>query len=99
MKHRNISPNEAFLTPEVGGKKVGNKFFLKPTCPYYTQVQIQMFVTMLKSCDFVVWTKHAIMSVQVQYDAVFMDKIIDKLQRFWMNYQLCTSIRGKEVVN
>ena len=88
MKHRNISPNEAFLTPEVGGKKAGNKFFLKPTCPYYTQVQIQMFVTRLKSCDFVVWTEHGIMSVQVQYDAVFMDKTIDKLQRFWMNYVL-----------
>ena len=83
MKHRDISPNEAFLTSE---KKVGNKFLLKPTCHYYTQVQLQMFVTGLGSCDFVVWTKHGILSVNVPYNAVFIERNMKKLQRFWISY-------------
>jgi hypothetical protein len=86
MKHRDISPNEAFLTSEIGGKKVGNKFLLKPTCHYYTQVQLQMFVTGLGSCDFVVWTKHGILSVNVPYNAVFIERNMKKLQRFWISY-------------
>ena len=48
MEHREIPPKLTFLTPEIGGKKVGNKFLLKPTCSYYTQVQLQMFVAGLQ---------------------------------------------------
>ena len=86
MKHRDISPNKAFLTPEIGGKKVGNTFLLKPTCRYYTQVQLQMFVTGLRSCDFVVWTKHSILSANVPYDTMFVESIMKKLQQFWISY-------------
>ena len=41
-KHRDLHPREAFLSPEIGGIKDGNKFALKPTAQYYFQVQLQM---------------------------------------------------------
>ena len=86
MKHQDITPKEAFLSSEIGGTKVGKKFLLKHTCHYYTQVQLQMYVTKLWSCDFVVWTKLGIFSVNVPYDAFFIETCVKKLQCFWITY-------------
>lgn len=104
-KHRHIPPKEAFLTPEIGGEKKGTEFTLKRGSRYYPQVQLQMFVTELGSCDFVVWTEHGILSVTVPYDATFMGTAIEEMGRFWIHHVLpfmaqrlniCNVHQGKE---
>ena len=87
-KHRDIQPKEAFLTPEVGGIQKGNNFMLKRNCRYYFQVQLQMFVYQLCLCDFVVWTKHGLFSVEIPFDEIFMLSVIERLQEFWSNHVL-----------
>ena len=37
--HRNLDPKEAFVTKEIGGVKLGEKYSLKPNSKYYYQVQ------------------------------------------------------------
>ena len=62
-KHQNLTPKKAFVTPEICGEKVKDKFLLKTSSRYYCQIQLQMFVAELDACDFVVWTKEGILSV------------------------------------
>jgi hypothetical protein len=83
-KHRHLQPKEAFLTPEIGGVKDGNVFSLKTTCPYYFQVQLQMFVSELTLCNFVVWTEKGIFTLPVTYDARFMSNVCEVMEKFWL---------------
>ena len=53
-KHRDLDPKE---TPEIGGIQNGNELALKSTTKYFFQVQLQMFVSKLTLCNFVVWTE------------------------------------------
>jgi hypothetical protein len=87
-KHRHIPPKEAFLSPEIGGEINGNTFTLKSGSRYYMQVQLEMFVTELDSCNFVVWTEHGILSVSIPYDETCMENALSKLERFWMHHVL-----------
>ena len=54
--HKNNAPKSAFLSKEIGGVLVKGKYSLQTTCTYYYQVQMQIFVSGLSSCDFVLWT-------------------------------------------
>ena len=65
-KHRDLHPKQAFLTPEIGGIQNGNKFAFKCSLNYYFQVKLQMFVSSLTWCIFVVWTNKGIFTVEVQ---------------------------------
>ncbi len=87
-KHRHIQPKEAFVSPEIGGEINGNKFTLKSGSRYYMQIQLEMFVTELHSCDFVVWTERGILSVSITYDETFMENALAQLERFWMCHVL-----------
>ena len=82
-KHRDLDPKQAFLTPEIGGIKNGNEFSLNPTSQYYFQVQLQMFVSELTLCTFVVWTRKGIFTVEVPYNPSFMSNVCAKLEKFW----------------
>ena len=82
-KHQNSTPKKAFVTPEICGEKVKDKFLLKTSSQYYCQIQLQMFVAELDACDFVVWTKEGILSVSVQYNKNFMLSVVSFL---WFNY-------------
>ena len=82
------SAKEAFLTPEVGGKQVGDSFLLKPTSRYYHQVQLQMFVYNLMLCHLVVWTKLGVFVVKVPFNENFMNSVIAKLEVFWISHIL-----------
>ena len=82
-KHRDLDPKQAFLTPEIGGIKNGNEFSLNPTSQNYFQVQLQMFVSELTLCIFVVWTRKGIFTVEVPYNPSFMWNVCAKLERFW----------------
>ena len=102
-KHRDLHPKQAFLTPEIGGIQNGNKFALKSTSSYYFQVQLQMFVSGLTLCIFVVWTNKGIFIVDVPYDPSFMSVVCPKLEKFWTSQVLpflitdvsTTSLPGK----
>ena len=61
-KHREKTAKEAFLTVEIGGEQVGDKLFSKKASRYYLQINLQMFVAELESCDFVVWTEKGILA-------------------------------------
>ena len=87
-KHKDLTPKEAFLTPEIGGTKNGDEFALKPTSKYYFQVQLQMFVSGLNLCIFVVWTRKGIFFVEVPYNPNFMFDVCEKLERFWISQVL-----------
>ncbi len=84
-KHCDKPAKEAFLTTEIGGEKVDKELSLKASSRYYAQIQLQMFVTELKSCDFVVWTLKGIITVNIPYNPHFMENAIKKLERFWLN--------------
>lgn len=59
---------------------------LKRNHPYYTQVQVQMHVTGVHLCDFVVWTTKGTLVDEIKYDADFM-KI--SLQFIEMYFKKC----------
>lgn len=87
-KHKDLPPKEAFLTPEVGGVETKNGFSLKTMSSYYYQVQLQMSVSKLSLCNFVVWTKQGIHTVQVKFDFDFMSKVCERLENFWVHHVL-----------
>ena len=87
-KHRDLHPKQALLTPEIGGIQNGNNFLLKPTSNYYFQVQLQMFVSRLTMCTFVVWTNKGIFTVEVPCDPGFMAVVCTKLEKFWTSQVL-----------
>ena len=82
-KHRTLPPKEAFLTPEIGGQRRGNTFYLDVESQYYFQVQVQMFVCEMKLCDMVIWTERGIILVSVPFDSILMQSVVDTLHMFW----------------
>ena len=83
--HKELSPKEAFLTKEIGGQQIGNKLQLKRDAKYFYQIQMQMFVLGLKLCEFVVWTKKGITTIQVPHDSTFTKTVCAKLEKFWIS--------------
>ena len=87
-KHRDLHPKQAFLTPGICGIQNGNNVVLKSTSNYYFQVQLQMFVSGLTMCTFVVWTNKGIFTVEVLCDPGFMSVVCTKLEKFWTSQVL-----------
>ena len=85
LETQGSAPETSLLNPSIGGIQNGNKFPLKSTSNYYFQVQLQMFVSGLTLCIFVVWTNKGILTVEVPYDPSFMSLLCAKLEKF------CTS--------
>jgi hypothetical protein len=83
--HRDLDPKEAFLTKEIGGCEIGNTFRLKRDAKYFYQIQMQMFVLGLKSCDLVVWTTKGIKNIEIPYESTFMETVCIKLEKFWIS--------------
>lgn len=46
---------------------------------------MQMFVLGLKLCEFVVWTKKGITTMQVPHDSKFTKTVCAKLEKFWIS--------------
>ena len=82
LETRDLHLKQAFLTPEICGIQTGKKFALKSTSNYYFQVQLQMFVSGLTLCIFVVWIDMGIFTVEVPYDPSFMSVVCAKLVKF-----------------
>lgn len=58
---------------------------LKITYRYYTQVQMQMHVSKIHRCDFVVWTPHGIYIQGIQYDAELVSKYLTACDFYYKN--------------
>ena len=81
---RHSDAKEAFLSPDIGGVQVEGRFQLKTTSKNYQQVQLQMFALSLRLlCDFFIWTTKGILTVEIPYDAKFMNGVLPKLEKFW----------------
>ena len=63
------------------------------------QVQLQMFVTELDTCDFVVWTEHGVLSVSIQYDASFIKTALEMIEIFWVHHVLPFMIKKLNIGN
>ncbi|CAB4022594.1 Carboxypeptidase D, partial [Paramuricea clavata] len=68
---------------QIGGTVFKRDRVLKKTAPYYYHAQVQMFVTGLSFCDFVVWTKKEIFVASILYDKEFMTSLCKKVESFW----------------
>lgn len=63
-----------------------NNIELKKSSQYYTQCQLQMFVTGLRSCDLFVWSPVGGSCVsEIRYDDRFVSQLILRLQAFYFN--------------
>ena len=60
-----------------------NNSNLKKSHKYYTQVQLQMSVTNINSCDFVVFTERGILVTQVTKDEEFCKSAVTKATQFF----------------
>ncbi|KAJ6648081.1 Cationic amino acid transporter 2, partial [Pseudolycoriella hygida] len=70
-------------------------FLLKKNHAYYTQVQIQMHVTKVYTCDFVVWTTKGILIQPISYDrsasvvkalSTYIDALVDeKISKYFLS--------------
>lgn len=55
---------------------------------YYTQVQMQMYVSNTTKCHFFVWSSIDQVHVIVERDEEFLQKLIPKLEKFYFDYYL-----------
>lgn len=67
---------------------VEGKGQLKKTHSYYTQCQMNMYVTGVKLCDFYVWSPISTYLVTVEIDENFLSTLIPKITNFYFNYYL-----------
>ncbi|XP_044290585.1 uncharacterized protein LOC123025682 [Varanus komodoensis] len=82
-KHRNKTVTEACKDKTFCLEKAGDSYSLKKSHPYYTQVQCQMGVTGLDKADFVVHTNKETAIAPVDFDPVFWQETVPKLEKFY----------------
>lgn len=58
---------------------------LKVTHKYYTQMQIQMHVTGIHRCDFVVWTPQGIFIQGIKYDQALVSTFLEQIEFYYKN--------------
>ena len=78
-KHKDIHPH---CIPETDSsyhvESVDGKFELKKKSPWYSQVQFQMGVINIKSCDLVLHTLKDIAIIPIEFDQVAWEELKDK---------------------
>ncbi|MCG7868599.1 MAG: YqaJ viral recombinase family protein [Candidatus Thiodiazotropha taylori] len=72
-------------------QNVDGKISIKEKHPYYSQVQMQMGVTGLKFCDFVVWSSKETFVTRIKFDEKFWSAMKEKLIEFHHSY-LCPEL-------
>ncbi|XP_060098646.1 uncharacterized protein LOC132574300 [Heteronotia binoei] len=82
-KHRDKTVTDACKDKTFCLEKEGESYTLKKDHPYYTQVQCQMGVTGLKKADFVVHTNKETAIAPVDFDPIFWDTTVPKLEKFY----------------
>ena len=87
FKHRQSSISEACKDKDFCLFAQDDKFFLKTTHPYYSQVQCQIFTSSTDYCDFAVWTEVDFTTIRIEPD-----------HEFWASCQLKAEEFVKKVV-
>ncbi len=59
---------------------------LRPTHPYYTQIQLQMYVCQMDICDFMVWTKTSSIICRLGRDEPFLQETLLKAEVFFTDH-------------
>lgn len=70
-----------FKKPEATSFLQNNS--LKKNHMYYTQVQIQMYVTKIFKCDFVVWTPSGIFIEPILYNEVYVNECLQHIETYF----------------
>ena len=61
---------------------------LKRSHQYFYQIQLQLFVTRLLWCHFVIWTPNEIFVEEIHYDQNFVEVAVSKARKFYFNVYL-----------
>ena len=78
-----LTIKESCEDPAFCLQKTGDEIKLKTIHPYYTQAQMQIFVTEAQFCDFVVWTPKDIFIQRIEPDIDFWEEMVPKMQHFF----------------
>ena len=70
----------------------GGVWSLKTTTPYYSQIQGQLAITGIESCDLVIYTNRGIVTITVPYDPIFYQTMEDQLRKFFFTYLFVPSV-------
>lgn len=65
-----------------------NIIYLKKNHNYFSQCQIQMYCTGLDECDLFICTKQDCITISVERDNIFLEKLVKKMEHFYFNYYL-----------
>lgn len=80
---RDMTVSEALALPGFPLQFDETKLTLKPTHPYYAQVQCQMFISNTQYCDFVVWTQKDLFVERISRDEDFWADACNKAEHFF----------------
>jgi len=69
-------------------KYENGKIILKKSHQYYTQCQILMFVTGLRSCDLFIYNSIKPVLICIEKDDIFLRQVLLKLECFYFKYFL-----------
>lgn len=69
--------------PLVIGKDTNSEYFLNREHEYYYQVQMQMFLTEVEHCDFVVWSNIKLIRIRVYKDEAFWNAKYEVASKFF----------------
>ncbi|XP_058467359.1 uncharacterized protein LOC131440258 [Malaya genurostris] len=67
---------------------VDNEIYLRKNHQYYTQVQLQMYISNTWICDLFLYSPKGNLNVEVRRDDEFLSVLIPKLQNFYVQYYL-----------
>ena len=65
------------------GVNTDGKYFLQKQLKYFFQVQLEMRVTEVSYCDFMVWTPSEFIVLRIEPDSSFIESVFNKCDIFW----------------
>jgi hypothetical protein len=86
FKHRDKTVQQAVTTDK--DFCLDSSLHLKHKHRYYTQIQLQMFLTKCQYCDFVVCPKQSMVIVRVPIDIDFCKHLVTKCEQFIKDYAI-----------
>lgn len=82
-KNEKISLVDYYLILNVDGKPQ-----LKRSHIYYTQIQVSLYVTGLTVCQFLVFSRHNSILIEILRDDDFLKMVIPKVEYFYFHHYL-----------
>ncbi|XP_065669374.1 uncharacterized protein LOC136088745 [Hydra vulgaris] len=70
------------------GVNMNGNYFLKQEHQYFFQVQLEMRVTGVSYCDFMVWTPSEFVVLRIEPDTSFIENVLIKCDIFWNTFIL-----------